>query len=169
MEEYGVSGKVAWVYRQFPLADLHPNSTQIAESALCVGKLGGSKAFWEFTNLVYNSRQATDFTNVTKIPEFIEESEVSLSEHESCLKDGSMKERLAYEMEDAIDAGVTGTPYTFISVAGQTSIINGMESYQTMKGIISNLVDQLDGEYNIDTATTTDKVPTNNSGIPIIE
>ena len=36
MDEYGIGGKVAWVYRQFPIAALHPNSPKISEAAPCV-------------------------------------------------------------------------------------------------------------------------------------
>jgi protein-disulfide isomerase len=49
MKEYGVTGKVAWVYRQFPLAQLHPNAPRISEAAYCVGELGGSDAYFTFS------------------------------------------------------------------------------------------------------------------------
>src|SRR5690606_9022418 len=71
MDEYGVTGKVAWVYRQFPLAQLHPNSPRISEAALCVGELGGNDAFWKFTDRIFEERSIDEPTNVTKIPEYL--------------------------------------------------------------------------------------------------
>jgi protein-disulfide isomerase len=169
MEEYGVDGRVGWVYRQFPLVGLHPNAAQIAETALCVGHVGGRKAFWDFTDLVYNDRQATEFTNVTKIPQYIEKAGVSLQEHEACLVNEVMKEHLENEMADALDAGIEGTPYTFIMVGDEQAVINGAQSYQVVKSTIQNLIDQLDGEFDIDTASTSNVIPTNELGIPEIE
>lgn len=170
MEEYGVGGRVAWVYRHFPIPNLHPNSAMLAETALCVGQLGGNQAFWKFTNKVYEDREPTDFTNITKIPRYIEEAGISLTEHRACMDSGQTKERLSYGVEDAINAGVKGTPYTFITVADQQIIINGAESYQAIKGIISNLIEQLEGDYDIDNATTsTNKIPTTAGGVPIVQ
>src|SRR5690606_34807350 len=44
IEEYGPSGKVAWVYRHLPLTSLHPSAAYIAETSECVAELGGNDA-----------------------------------------------------------------------------------------------------------------------------
>lgn len=41
--------EVAWVYRHFPLEQLHPNAKAIAVASECVAKLEGNGAFWTFT------------------------------------------------------------------------------------------------------------------------
>ena len=168
MDEYGVTGKVAWVYRQYPLTALHPNAPMLAETALCVGKVGGSGAFWDFTDNVYDSREPTDFTNVTRVPDFIEAAGVDLAEHEACLKSGWAKERLELDMRDGYDAGVRGTPYTFIVVGGEQAIVNGAQPYEVVKGIVSNLIAQYDGEFDIDEATSTTELPRTDIGLPIV-
>lgn len=43
-------GKVAWVYRQFPLPQLHPDAETKSAAAICAGKVGGNEAFWEFSD-----------------------------------------------------------------------------------------------------------------------
>ena len=48
MDEYGASGQVAWVYRHFPIEQLHPNAAGIALASECVADLGGNDAFWSF-------------------------------------------------------------------------------------------------------------------------
>ena len=42
MNDYGVTGKVAWVYRQFPIVQLHPNAPKISQAAFCVADQGSA-------------------------------------------------------------------------------------------------------------------------------
>ncbi len=51
MKEYG-KDKVAWVFRQFPLSQLHSKSPKEAEATECVAELGGNDAFWKFVDLI---------------------------------------------------------------------------------------------------------------------
>ncbi|MEK7126271.1 MAG: thioredoxin domain-containing protein [Patescibacteria group bacterium] len=46
----GVNGKVAWVFRNFPLTQLHPDAANKAEAAECVAELGGNDKFWSFVD-----------------------------------------------------------------------------------------------------------------------
>lgn len=47
-----VEGKsdVKWVYRQYPLDMLHPNTREKSFAALCVGKIAGNEAFWKLSD-----------------------------------------------------------------------------------------------------------------------
>ncbi len=48
MSDYGASGKVAWVFRQFPIVQLHPKAEKEAEATECVNELGGPAKFWQY-------------------------------------------------------------------------------------------------------------------------
>lgn len=145
MDEYGVTGKVAWVYRQFPIAQLHPNSPRISEAALCVGKLGGNDAFWTFTDLVYEERNPTEPTNVTRIPDYVARSGVDAAAHAECLQSGEMADEVLASTEEAFNIGARGTPHTVITVGNQQAVVSGAQSYDTVKGIVENLIGQLEG------------------------
>jgi protein-disulfide isomerase len=145
MDEYGVTGKVAWVYRQFPIAQLHPNSPRVSEAALCVGKLGGNDAFWTFTDLVFEERELAEATNVARIPDYVAQSGVDAAAHAACLSNGDMTKAVTASVEDAFNIGARGTPYTVVMVGNQQAIINGAQSYDTVKGILDNLIGQLEG------------------------
>jgi len=151
MDEYGVGGRVAWVYRQFPLIDLHPNSPQISEAALCVGDLGGNSAFWTFSDTVFDSREETEFTNITKLGQFAETAGVERMAFMDCMSDDRMMDALKADMTDGLAAGAAqGTPYTVVQVGTQEAVIVGAQPYNVVKGIIDNLIAQLDG--NVDPA-----------------
>jgi protein-disulfide isomerase len=155
LDEYGVTGRLAWVYRQFPLVDLHPNAPRIAEAALCVGDLGGNTAFWTFSDSVFDSRQETEFTNVTKLPQFAEAAGIERTAFTECMNSGRMLDNLRADMADGLSAGAQGTPYTVIKVGTQEAVINGAQPYDVVKGIVENLIAQLDGNYDPEAAAVT--------------
>lgn len=145
MDEYGINGRVAWVYRQFPIGQLHPNSPKISEAALCAGSLGGSEAFWTFTDLVFEEREIDEPTNPIKLPDYAETAGVNRSEFETCIASGKMEAEVKKSVEDAFNIGARGTPYTVIMVGSEQAVVNGAQSYETVKGILDNLITQLDG------------------------
>jgi len=148
LDEYGVTGRLAWVYRQFPLVDLHPNATSLSEAALCVGDIGGNTAFWTFSDIIFNSRQDSEFTNVTKLPEFAVAAGVDKALFNDCVASDRMMDDLRADMADGLAAGAAqGTPYTVIKVGNQQAVISGAESYDVIKGVIENLFAQLDGNF----------------------
>ena len=50
VDEYG--GRVAWVYRHFPLPS-HPKAEPLARGSECITELGGNDAFWVYTDYVF--------------------------------------------------------------------------------------------------------------------
>lgn len=143
MNEYGVTGKVGWVYRQLPLEQLHPNSPRISEAALCVGEIGGNDAFWKFSDRVFKEREADELTNMTRLSEYAEAAGIDKTAFMSCLDSGREKEKVAASVKDGMAAGIVGTPHSFVLVGNQTAAINGAQPYEIVKQIIENLLGQL--------------------------
>jgi len=148
MDEYGVTGKVAWVYRQFPIAELHPNAPKVSEAALCVGDIAGNDAFWKFSDQIFDGRSIDMGTNVTKLAQYAETSGADRNQYAECMNDGRMKLAVENSIRDGYDAGARGTPYTIIQVGSQQAVINGAQPYDVVKGIVENLIDQLDGTFD---------------------
>jgi protein-disulfide isomerase len=151
MEEYGVSGKVGWVYRQFPLEQLHPNAPRISEAAYCVGELGGSDAYWKFSDLIFNEREINAPTNMTRLPEFATTAGVDKTKFNECLNSGKFKDKVQASIAEGAAAGAQGTPYSIVTVGGQQAVINGAQPYAVVKQIIDNLVAQLEGQAGTET------------------
>ena len=53
LDEYG--NDAAWVYRHFPLDQLHPQARPAAVASECVYEIGGDEAFWQFADKVFGS------------------------------------------------------------------------------------------------------------------
>ena len=160
IDEYGVTGQVAWVYRQFPIAQLHPNSPKISKAALCVGDVGGNKAFWKFTDKIFDERDFGSPTNVVKLPEYAEYAGVTKDKYIECLESDRMDKTLMDSIQDGLNQGIKGTPHTVLVVGNQTAVIDGAQPYDVVKGIVKNLIDQLEGK--VDTASSASSTPTDN-------
>jgi len=145
IDEYGVTGKVAWVYRQFPIPQLHPNAPRISEAALCVGDLAGNDAFWTFSDLVFEERNTNEPTNMSRLQEFAETAGADRSAFVACLDSGRMKDAVAEDFNGGAAAGIQGTPQSFVLIGNQQAPIEGAQPYEVVKQIVENLLGQLDG------------------------
>jgi protein-disulfide isomerase len=146
MDTYGVDGRVAWVYRHFPIPRLHPNAVKIAEGSECVAELGGKDAFWTYSDLVYGERGVNDPTDMSRLPEFAAAAGVDEGEFELCLNSGKYTDQIMSDIQAAVDAGGQGTPHNVIVVGDQEGAINGAQPFDVMSQIIENLIAQIDGE-----------------------
>lgn len=145
IDEYGPDGRVAWVYRQFPLESLHPNAPKISEASECVAELGGNDAFWIFSDLVFKERSTNEQTNITRLPEFATIAGVDETAFSSCLESGKYTTQISDSVDEAVSLGARGTPHSFVIVGDQQGVINGAQPYETVKQIIDNLITQIDG------------------------
>jgi protein-disulfide isomerase len=145
MNEYGVDGKVAWVYRQFPIAQLHPNAPRISAAALCVGELGGNEAFWNFSDRIFQERDINESTNISRLTEYAESTGVSKADYIACLESERHQETVTASLTDGANAGIQGTPNSFVIVGNQQATIEGAQPYAVVKQIIDNLIGQLEG------------------------
>lgn len=145
MNEYGVDGKVAWVYRQFPIAQLHPNAPRISEAALCVGEVAGNDAFWKFSDQIFQNRAINEPTNITKLPEYAVTAGANKDEFMKCLESGVMKNKVTASYNEGVGAGIKGTPHSFVIIGNQQAPIEGAQPYEVVKQIVENLLGQLEG------------------------
>ncbi len=145
MDEYGTDGRVAWVYRHFPLTQLHPNAIKIAEASECVAELGGNDAFWTFSDLIFDERGVQEPTNMARMGEFAVSSGVDARAFETCFESGRYTEQIGLDIREAIEAGGQGTPHTIVMVGDQQGVINGAQPYEVVKQIVDGLINQIEG------------------------
>ena len=139
MDEYGESGEVAWVFRQFPLEQLHPVKAQAAAVASeCAAKLGGDEAFWKFTDGYFAVTQSNNRTDIeTVIPKIIRDLGLNEAEFKKCFTSGEFDDRIKAQIEDAVATGGSGTPWSILVTAdGRKFPINGAQPYEAIKQLI---------------------------------
>jgi protein-disulfide isomerase len=119
--------EVAWVFRQFPLEQLHPQAPAVAAASECVAELGGNDAFWSFTDGYFAARGAGDSTphNVL-IPQLATSAGVSESTFSECFESQRTVELVQDDLNNAVETGGRGTPWSIlIGPTGKTYPING--------------------------------------------
>ncbi|MEK7462407.1 MAG: thioredoxin domain-containing protein [Patescibacteria group bacterium] len=127
MEKYG--DQVAWVYRQFPLEQLHKKAMPVAIASECVSELGGDTAFWTFTDRYFEETLTNDRTDIdTVIPKLVAETGVNTAKFNECYKNQSTKAAVEADVADAVETGGRGTPWSIlIGPDGKTYPINGAQ------------------------------------------
>jgi protein-disulfide isomerase len=118
---------VAWVYRQFPLEQLHPQAPAVAAASECVAELGGSDAFWSFTDGYFTARGAGDKTphNVL-IAQLATSAGVAEADFTECFESGRKVQAVQDDLNNAVETGGRGTPWSIlIGPTGKTYPING--------------------------------------------
>lgn len=151
MTKYGADGKVAWVYRNYPIEQLHPSAPRIAQAAECVGEQAGNDAFWKFTDQIFAERGVNEPTNMSRLTEFATNAGADAKAFNACLEDGHTKKLVAEDMVDGMNAGAKGTPYSVVTVGGQQGIINGAQPYEYVSSILDTLIGQIDGKKSAPT------------------
>jgi YD repeat-containing protein len=156
IDAYGKDGKVAWVYRHFPIAQLHPGAPKISEAAYCVTEQTGNEGFWKFTDALNESRKVTydasgrltavDPTDMKRLPEFAVAAGADKNKFEICYNNGKYAEKVAADVQAAVKAGAGGTPYSVIMVGDQQEPIEGgAVPFEVLKGLIDSVITQLEG------------------------
>ena len=131
----GASGKVAWVYRQFPLTEIHPDAMSLAEASECAAESGGNDAFWKFTTALFKNQPA----HSTEYGTFAKEIGIPGDAFAACYASASttVDARILADRQNAIAIGAKGTPYSLILVSGKPPVvIAGAYPYAAVKQLV---------------------------------
>lgn len=114
IEKFGASGNVAWVYRHFPISELHSKAPREAEATECAWEQGDNDGFWKYINRVFEVTPSNDGLADSQLPAIAEELGLDRSQFEACLNGGSFSKKVASDYNDAVAAGGRGTPFSVI-------------------------------------------------------
>lgn len=135
VDEY--DGQVAWVYRHFPLDQIHSKARKEAEATECANELGGNDAFWAYVDRLFEVTPSNDGLDLKQLPEIAAYVGLNRSAFQSCLDSGKYADHVADDLQDAINAGGQGTPYSIvIAPNGETFPISGAQPYASVKSVI---------------------------------
>ena len=138
MDEYGKDGQVAWVYRHFPLDQLHPVKARLeAVTSECVAEIGGNDAFWAYMDKIFEITPSNNRLELDQLPQIAEDVGLDRVKFQKCLDSGKYADHIADDLQDGTNSGARGTPYSvLIGPDGEKAVISGAQPYSSVKQII---------------------------------
>ena len=130
-QEY--SAQVRVVFRQLPLRQPHPHAEKAAEASLCAYEQG---LFWEFHDSMYENQHDL---SVQALKRRGIEFGLDTDAFNSCLDSGRGRARIDADIDDAIEADVTGTPTIYINGLK----LAGNKQYETLVDVIEGELERL--------------------------
>ncbi|MAZ56694.1 disulfide bond formation protein DsbA [bacterium] len=130
---------VAWVYRQFPLEQLHPVKAMAEASASeCAAALGGNDAFWQFADRFMELTPSNNRTEIeTVIPQIVREIGLDETAFQACFESGKYNDHIQADIANAVETGGRGTPWSvLIAPNGKTFPINGAQPAASVQQLI---------------------------------
>lgn len=142
MESYGKDGDVAWVYRHFPIDQLHSKARKEAEATECAFEQGGNDKFWAYTNALYAKTPSNNGLDAKELPIIAQSVGLDVAAFNTCLSSGKYASKIEADYQDAVKAGGRGTPYSLIITKkdGTKVPINGAQPYDSLKSTIDLLL-----------------------------
>ena len=114
-ENYIKTGKVKFIYRDFPILNLHPNAGIAAMSAECANDQG---MFWQYHDYLFENQnswqklQSDDAADTFK--QYAAELNLNTENFNSCLGSGKYANEVNNDLNDGRFYDVTGTPTFFV-------------------------------------------------------
>lgn len=140
VDEY--DGQVMWVYRHFPLDQLHPKAAKEAEAAECASELAGNEGFWAYVDKVFEVTPSNNGLDLDELPAIATEVGINQSAFETCLDSGIQAQRVQDDYQSGIKAGVSGTPGNILLniETGETIVMPGAIPFGQVKEAIDSML-----------------------------
>jgi len=105
------SGRVRFVWRNFPLEEVHPNALH---AALAAEAAGGQGKFWPMHDLLFENQA---HLKLPQLRHYAERLELDLARYDIEMKEDYYLQRVREHMESGRASGVRGTPGVFVNGA----------------------------------------------------
>lgn len=113
------NGEVAWVFRHYPIPQLHPKATYEAEATECAFEQGGNDAFWKYTDRIFSITPSNNKLPDAELANTAAFIGLDVAAFNTCLESGKFKAKVQADVDDGVKAGVNGTPSSFILHKGK--------------------------------------------------
>ena len=137
MDTYGKDGKVAWVYRHFPLDQLHSKARKEAVALECANEQGGNDKFWSYADRLYEITPANNGLDLAELPKIAEYVGLDVSKFNTCLASTKYDAHIEEEVQNAAATGGNGTPWSIVvGPKGKKYPLSGAQPLAAIKQLI---------------------------------
>jgi len=125
-EEYVKTGKVKFVYKHFPLDNIHPQATPAALASECAKEQG---KFWEYHDLVFNNQGSLGDASYKQ---WAAELSLDSAKFDECYESQKYLDDVRSGLQEGSGAGIRGTPGFLLN--GQ--LISGAQPFAVFQAAI---------------------------------
>jgi protein-disulfide isomerase len=127
--QYVDTGKLRYVFRDFPLDQIHPQARVAAIAAHCAGDQG---KYWEVHDAFFKNQQAL---RAEDLKSYAQKLGLKADVFNDCLDKQKYGRRVQANEDDGLKAGVQGTPAFFLGKSGKdgtidATLISGARPYE---------------------------------------
>jgi protein-disulfide isomerase len=143
LKEYG--DRIAFIYKDFPLSEIHPWAIHAAVDANCLAALN-NEAYWDFADYIHSNQQvvnsekghgaqfaALDKITLTEGAKF----NVDTTKLQACVK-AQIEDAVTASVKEGEALGVDGTPTMFVN--GRS--VNGARSAEEFRAVFDSALQQ---------------------------
>jgi len=143
LKEYG--DRVAFIYKDFPLSEIHPWAIHAAVDANCLAALNND-AYWDFADYIHSNQHVVN-SEKGRDAQFAALDRITLTEGAKFNVDtGKLQACIKAQKDDAVTAsvkegeglGVDGTPTMFVN----GRLVNGARSAEEFRAVFDNALQQ---------------------------
>lgn len=128
--------KVKWIFKHFPLTNIHPWAMAGAIAVACAGKQK-SEAAWAIEGAYFSQQKETTVENVkAKALEAAKKTGIDMEKFESCYDKKESMDIVQADMEEAQSLKVNSTPTIFIN----GRMIQGFRDFDQVRTIINDML-----------------------------
>lgn len=107
--------RLRFVFRNFPLSEIHPHAEHAAEATESAAANGGPAAFWELHRMIFEHQQdGPDALSDDALAQYAEDAGFKANAVLHDIRSGTYRERVRADFMSGVHSGVNGTPTFFI-------------------------------------------------------
>lgn len=137
----GTDGDVAWVFRHFPLSEIHANAVSHARAAECAAATSGNDAFWKFAGELFKGQPVSpsQYGSLASAALITGDAFAACNANASTTLDA----RIQADRKNAMDMGAKGTPFSVILAPGKEPIVlDGAYPYDAVRQLLDQALAQ---------------------------
>lgn len=138
VEDFVATGKVYYVYRQFPFLDdqaLSKESDQAANASMCAAE---QNRFWDYHDILFanwNGENQGAFSN-KRLVAFAETLNLDMNAFNSCFEKDAHQDEINAELQQGKNIGIQGTPSVLVN--GQLLTPGQVPSYEDIANAVNS-------------------------------
>lgn len=143
-KDYITPGKIAFVYRDFPLDSIHPGARSYALAAECAKE---QNKWRDMHDKIFEEQSKEGVGTVPysekNLKKWAKEIGLNMNKFNGCFDNNKYKDEIEKDFKDGISLGVSGTPTFFIGTKekGFRRVV-GAQPYSTIKQVIDSFLEK---------------------------